>query len=703
MTADSRPSRRTFIWGAGAAAAGTAALAGGTVAAPASAAVSPPGGPGAAATRPGAIAGSPPAIDQAFSARELLFGGTFDVAGRSSGSGHTGGYNGCPIGWSVLGNAEAARTVNLSADRTEGLSSLEITNPAGSSVTVASDYVIAVAGTAYTATANLRGSTGTSPALTLDFRDYNDTVLAAFTSTPDLSTSFQTVTVQGTAPDGTAHLTVAIAAADAGVSYWDQVTLAAAAPAYDPALGTTRELFLDDYRIDSMVSVGRVVHPALKRPEPVLRPDQPWEGTASYIYGSVHRVNGLYRMWYTCVNDVSPGYYLAYAESRDGVKWTKPAVGSIGYKDIPAAQTNMVMPGGGTVAYNPGAPADRRYAALVYQAGTVNVSLGYYAFFSPDGYTWTSAQSAPVLLDGDVSNVTWDAGSGKYIASIKKRMFTSRTPGIYNRSAFIATSDDFLTWTTPQLGVEGDDADNGLAESMAGLEGQIYGMPVLPYESGYVGLPWIFLITDYSTGVSGPSAGDGPVTPQVAFSRDLATWSRPVRDYVLQPGGPGAWDSGTLYTSSTAQTDEESVTIYYGGFNVWHGGVVASGDPARATQVGQVGMATWRRDGFVSVTNAAVNGAGSPGTLTSRPVTFTGSKLHVNAAVRPGGSLTVAVLDTSGAVIDGYSSSAPVRGDRLDAVVTWPGGRTLGQLKGEPVALRFTLSGADLYSYWVSA
>lgn len=352
------------------------------------------------------------------------------------------------------------------------------------------------------------------------------------------------------------------------------------------------------------------------------------------------------------------------------------------------------------MAYNPSAPADRRYALLQYQAGVVNVTLGYYAYFSPDGYHWTLAQTPPVLLDGDVSNVAWDSGTGRYIASIKKRMFTSRTPGIYNRSAFIATSTDFLTWTEPVLGVEADDADNGAAEAIAGLEAQVYGMPVIPYESVYLGVPWIFLITDYVTGVSA-SAGDGAVPPQVACSRDLATWSRPVRDYILRPGGPGAWDSGTLYTASTLLAEGDTVTLYYGGFNVWHGGV-AAGDPSRATQVGQVGLATWRRDGFVSITNSSLPGAGSPGTVTTKPVTISGSALHVNCEAHPGGSLVVDLLDAgTGDPLPGYTS-APVTGNRTDARVRWQSGKALASLKGQQVKLRFTLSGADLYSYWIT-
>jgi hypothetical protein len=619
---------------------------------------------------------------------DLLANGGFDVGDRAR---H-------PLNWAVTGAADAAKVVNLSAYRTAGLCSLQIDTSTGG-VTVRSERIVAAAGRQYTAQAQLKGKSGTPAGLSLEFSDYNGQLLDTRAVAPTFSSDWQTVTVMGIAPAGTAHLSVVIAATQPGVSYWDQASVTATPDPYDPTLGTSRELFLDDYRIASATNVGRVVHPATKTPLPVLRADQPWEGSA-YIYGSIYKIGNVYRMWYTCTNDVPPGYFLCYAESRDGQHWAKPHVGTIGYHDVPADQTNMVLAGAGTVAYNPSAPPQQRYALLQFHSGVINDTFGYYAYFSADGYHWTSAQDKPVLLDGDVSNVAWDPRTQRYIASIKKRMFTARTPGIYNRSAFVATSTDFVHWTAPQLAVSGDYADNGAAEAINGLEAQVYGMPVLPYESTYVGVPWLLLITDYTTGAAA-AAGDGPVLPQIASSRDLVDWQRPVRDPIIQPGQPGAWDDGTIYTASDAIVTDTRISLYYGGFNVGHGGPV-TGDPSRDHQVGQIGIATWRRDGFVSLTNASVPGTGDPGQVTTKAVRFTGDTLHLNTTVRPHGSVRVEVLDAgTGQPIPGYTST-PVVGDHLDAAVQFPG-RSLAALAGQPVELRISVVNADLYSYWVSS
>ncbi|MEV0718225.1 hypothetical protein [Asanoa sp. NPDC050611] len=640
---------------------------------------------------PTAASGQTPADTGVPQDGNLVANGGFDVGDRA---GH-------PTSWTVEGNEAAANVVNLSAYRTAGPGSLEVNAPAGDPVTVSSDRMVAAPGYTYTLTARVKGRTGTPAVLSLTFADFNRTDLATRTADTAFSADWQTATVTATAPAGTAQATIRITGAQAGWSYWDQISLTETPPAaYDPTIGTDRELFLDDYRIESSQDVGRVVHPARKRPEPLIRPTYPWESSA-YIYGSVFKVDQVWRMWYDCNNDVAPGYYLCYAESRDGVHWTKPlGRGTVGYKDIPASQTNLIIAGGGTIAYNPTAPADRRYALMQFKTGVVNETLGYYAFFSPDGYHWTSAGDKPVLLDGDVSNVTWDAKRQEYIATVKKRMFTSRTPGVYDRSAFVSTSKDFLTWSTPVLGVSGDYADDGAAQALNGLEGQIYGMPVLPYESTYIGIPWVLLITNFTHG-SQSSAGDGPVLPQVAASRDLVGWSRPVRDPVIEPGRPGAWDDGALYTASNVLVDDRSITMYYGAFNAGHGGQPTT--PGSPKYASGVGMATWRRDGFVSMTNASLPGVGDPGTLTTKTLVTDGKRLHVNADVHAKGALTVEVLDESGTPIPGYTAAeaVPVKGDRYDAEARWTSGRTLADLAGKPIKLRFSLTNTDLYAYWV--
>jgi hypothetical protein len=149
-------------------------------------------------------------------------------------------------------------------------------------------------------------------------------------------------------------------------------------------------------------------------------------------------------------------------------------------------------------------------------------------------------------------------------------------------------------------------------------------------------------------------------------------------------------------------TDKE-IQFYYAGFNNGHGGADPA-DPNRDNHRGQTGLATWRRDGFLSLTNRSVPGTGDAGELVTKPIVFSGRDLHVNHAVLPRGEIRVSVLDASGAEIPGYGArqAVPLRGDSLDTAVRWAGGRTVAQLAGQEVRLKFSVVNADLYSFWLT-
>jgi hypothetical protein len=98
-----------------------------------------------------------------------------------------------------------------------------------------------------------------------------------------------------------------------------------------------------------------------------------------------------------------------------------------------------------------------------------------------------------------------------------------------------------------------------------------------------------------------------------------------------------------------------------------------------------------------------MNAAAKGGTLTTRPVTFKGKYLFVNATVSVG-ELRVEVLDPQGEVVKPYSrdNCRPVCSDSTLQAVSWKGARDLGRLAGKAVRFRFHLVAGSLYSFWVS-
>ena len=110
-----------------------------------------------------------------------------------------------------------------------------------------------------------------------------------------------------------------------------------------PAQGPWRRMFLDGAVVERSQGVSRIFHAATKSSQnPVVRRDQPWEGvsaiTGPYVYGTVMWQGDKLRMWYQFLNE---GNHVGYAESRDGIHWSKPSLGIVEFEGSRA--NNMVV------------------------------------------------------------------------------------------------------------------------------------------------------------------------------------------------------------------------------------------------------------------------------------------------------------------------------------------------------------------------
>ncbi len=105
-------------------------------------------------------------------------------------------------------------------------------------------------------------------------------------------------------------------------------------------------------------------------------------------------------------------------------------------------------------------------------------------------------------------------------------------------------------------------------------------------------------------------------------------------------------------------------------------------------------MVTWPLDRFVSAE------AGSDGgVLTTIPIRHRGDRLEINAAVRPGGQITVELLDAAGRPLAGFPPSEPFTGDDLRHVVRFAGQTDVSATADKAVVLRFAMKNAELYSF----
>ncbi|MCC6494064.1 MAG: hypothetical protein IT424_13705 [Pirellulales bacterium] len=100
-----------------------------------------------------------------------------------------------------------------------------------------------------------------------------------------------------------------------------------------------------------------------------------------------------------------------------------------------------------------------------------------------------------------------------------------------------------------------------------------------------------------------------------------------------------------------------------------------------------------RLDGFVSL-----DAHDEPGRLTTRPLSFAGEQLLVNAAAE-GGSIRVALLNADGSAVPGFGAAdcEPITGAGTAQPVSWRGG-AVSELVGRPIIVQFEMLNAKLFA-----
>ncbi len=452
---------------------------------------------------------------------------------------------------------------------------------------------------------------------------------------------------------------------------WLELLGGAQALAGEPiALGTRRELFVDRFLIGETKGDLRL---ELQRPVPkevVLVTDAPWEGNTC-AYFTVFQDGDLYRMYYRGSHwderrrRSTHREVTCYAESRDGIHWTKPKLGLFEFGGSKA--NNIVWDGIGTHNFvvfkdaNPDAPADARYKAIAF--GRRRGQRGLYVFKSPDGIHWSLIVDRPVITKGtfDSQNVAfWDPVAGLY------REY-HRTSYMGRRWIMTGTSRDFVHWTEPRL----------IETPGAPLE-HLYTNAVMFYPRAphiLIGFPTRFLPEEgSSTEPTFMSSRDGMV-----FHR----WLEPVIPRDAPEDRSGNRSNYMAWGLVQLPGDERHYSVY-------------------ATEAYYRGPSSrlrrfeYRVDGFV-----AAEAGRRGGTLVTRLFTHGGEVLRVNFKTRRDGYVRVGLVDANGRPVAGFALSEcePLRGDEIDGVVRWRRGADVSSTAGKPLRLVFDLRNAQVFSF----
>jgi hypothetical protein len=467
-------------------------------------------------------------------------------------------------------------------------------------------------------------------------------------------------------------------------------TLAAAAllALQSPAaisLGSRLELFVDDYLVE------RLDGAALKLREPVLagvalRFDRPWEGLFSG-YVTVLKDGDAFRMYYRgmpkSAPDGSEAEVTCYAQSRDGITWTKPDLGLFEVQGT--RRNNVVLAGQPPFSHNfapfldtrPGVAPEARYKAL---AGTSE--KGLFGFVSSDGLRWRKIQDTPLVTRGafDSQNVAfWSEPEQGY--ALYLRTWTSGTFGGF-RTVSRATSTDFLNWSAPQP----------MSFGAAPLE-HLYTSQTHPYFRAphiYISLAMRFMpgrkvLTPEQARALGVDPDYASDCAETVFmtSRGGTRYSRTFMEGFIRPGlDLGNWASRAGLTAlGVLPTGPAEISLYK--------------QAHYAQPTGHLLRYSLRTDGFSSI-NAPYRG----GEFVTRPLTFTGRKLVLNFSTGAAGSVRVEIQDADGHPLPGYTlaDAAELIGDDTQRVVGWKSGPDLSNLAQHPIKLRFQMKDADLYS-----
>ena len=236
------------------------------------------------------------------------------------------------------------------------------------------------------------------------------------------------------------------------------------------------------------------------------------------------------------------------------------------------------------------------------------------------------------------------------------------------------SSDNFVNWGDRLLVLDPDEHEVAGPES----DTQFYGMSVGLYEGMYLGGVWIYR-----------PGSDGCIDTQLAASRDGLAWERVGNRQVFLPLGPaGGYADGMVRTTANYITRDDKIYIYYGAVSGPHNGPNHPEKDIKRKGPGFVGLATLRRDGWVSLDADATGGS-----IVTRPRHPVDSgPLHVNVDARQG-ELHASLIDERGHTLPGCEAS--LTGDLLDGEIAWA-----GPVPSSPVRIKFTLHDAKLYSYW---
>ncbi len=474
-------------------------------------------------------------------------------------------------------------------------------------------------------------------------------------------------------------------------------------PAEPMEIGREPQFVFDLHTVDCTWSlrekqepIRRVFHACKKHGDrPLLTGDQP-----SHFWVVRDADTGLFRLWYQLNHEVEYPQgrqkgqnvfetYMAYAESRDGLTWERPAL------DLFKGLTEQKLPNN-CVLFRPKAPrnafdtpqivevpeADRRgyrYLMLYLGAGADSPRRMIRLVGSQDGIHWDLEHDQLISpIGSDHANcIIYNSDRKEYDLFLRAKQIylapgQGKNPldaGQSRRGVARMTSPELWTeWRSqPQTIMTPDEVD-----ADAGYN-YFYGMPVRRHAGIYWGFLQSFRLNDY-------------MHAELTWSRNGIDFERlPARPKLIEYGPKGSWDDTMILACPNWIEVGNEWWIYYNGWD---------GPHETPKRTGGIGLAKIRKEGFISQ-----HGPAGGGVVCTRSLRWPGGDLLVNADARAG-ELKVRVSDEFRKPIAGfnYDDGPTFTGDSVAQSIQWKTG-SLDSLKGRNIRLEFSLKNADLYTF----
>ncbi|MGV3719899.1 MAG: hypothetical protein ACO1SX_03230 [Actinomycetota bacterium] len=471
-------------------------------------------------------------------------------------------------------------------------------------------------------------------------------------------------------------------------------------------VGDQKQLFLDRRFVAASENVALTMNPAAKLGIVLDSEKEPWElGTGGYF--RVLEDGGKFKLYYGAFTEA--GHSLCYAESADGLHWTKPALGLVEVRGN--KQNNLIFRDGAidaTVMLDPHDAPERRYKVFRSVMTQDKARAGIYAAYSADGIHFTDAGRVFPMWSETGVIADWDPRLRKYV--IFTRAFVHHSEN-QRRIGRIETDDLLKPWpyrgTITELGCPTPD-NIDLVLSVDGQDDpycDFYTNAAHRYayaQDAYLMFPTPFRHFVPSPGRQPwfrfqPGNDYGLIEVQMAVSRDGVNWSRPDRRPYFPMGLPDEWDRWLTMMGAGLVRHRNSLYQYYWSTGRTHDSGILRPEYDKSIPLkNAIGAVRQRLDGFMSADFAYTGGA-----LTTPPLLFSGTQLQLNVDSGAMGTVFVEIRDAQGKPLPGFTRAdcEETGGNFLDATVRWKGNSDLSALRGKPVTLHITGRAAKLYAF----